>query len=215
MVGMGSKIRDFWNESAGHISLLLRRRYFRLMGTRLNFSSPVSRKMAAVRALGLFRIGYGNCLTRLSQRQKIVPKLWQSCCSQIKSNNRRISTTSFILANESKDAEKEIKEPATWFSNLLGYGDEENEGQLISGEEMEQREALFAEIADMYFAKPRQYPDLKFIEKVVDFLIKHNDDHGVKTVWLIMQDMKLEPSEELIVKMENFISKAREESWFK
>ena len=48
----------------------------------------------------------------------------------MKSNNRRISTTSLILANENKDAEGEIKEPATWFSNLLGYGDDEEDSQV-------------------------------------------------------------------------------------
>ncbi|XP_065058653.1 uncharacterized protein LOC135686368 [Rhopilema esculentum] len=170
--------------------------------------------MAAVRACQLLRCRLGSSLFQASKTLKYSGNVRWSCCSSlVKTCSRRISTSSLILASD--HTEEEVKEPSTWFSNLLGYTEDESQKQVIDPEEVKEREALFGEIADMYFAKPRQYPDIKFIEKVVDFLIKHNDDHGVKTVWVIMQDMKLEPPEELIVKMESFLAKAREEAWFK
>jgi len=169
--------------------------------------------MAAVRSLGLFRICRGSGLFQSLASRKTSCKNVESCLNLVKQTSQKLSTCSILKSEEGND--ETVKEPSTWFSNLLGYTQSEEETKVVDPEETKEREALFAEIADMYFAKPRKYPDIKFVERVVDCLIKYNDYQGVDNVWMMIQDMNLEPPEELIVKMENYLAKAREELWFK
>ena len=50
---------------------------------------------------------------------------------------------------------------------------------------------------DRYFDKPDAKFDLDIFEESIDLLIKYNDRDGVTTFWRLMEEMNVEPPEEL------------------
>ena len=54
--------------------------------------------------------------------------LLRSCSNTLKLSSQKISTSSLIFANE--ENQEGIKEPSTWFSNFLGYTQNEDENKV-------------------------------------------------------------------------------------
>ena len=50
---------------------------------------------------------------------------------------------------------------------------------------------------DRYFDKPDAKFDLDIFEESIDLLIKYNDRDGVTTFWRLMEEMNVEPPDEL------------------
>lgn len=57
---------------------------------------------------------------------------------------------------------------------------------------------------DRYFDKPDAKFDLDIFEESIDLLIKYNDRDGVTTFWRLMEEMNVEPPEELREKVSLF-----------
>ena len=53
------------------------------------------------------------------------------------------------------------------------------------------------QLMDRYFDKPEAKFDLDIFEESIDLLIKYNDRDGVTTFWRLMEEMDVEPPEEL------------------
>ena len=57
---------------------------------------------------------------------------------------------------------------------------------------------------DRYFDKPDAKFDLDIFEESIDLFIKYNDRDGVTTFWRLMEEMNVEPPEELREKVSLF-----------
>eukprot|EP00794_Sanderia_malayensis_P006997 gene6997-7782_t len=175
--------------------------------------------MASTRALGRMLHGVKNTLLQPSYTHRILGSGRKICCMDKCGKNvvfpRLISTTSLSQASDSEEKKEDIIEPPNFMSNLFGYTTPESETELISEDEKKDREQMFNEISDMYFAKPRQNPTIEFYEKAVDLLVKYNDDHGIEVIWRLLEESDLEPPEEMLCKMEECLGRAKEASWFK
>ncbi|XP_078369425.1 uncharacterized protein LOC144653325 [Oculina patagonica] len=91
---------------------------------------------------------------------------------------------------------------------------DEIENSLMSEEEYNEREKMVEKLMDRYFDTPEAKFDLDIFEEAFDLLIKYNDRDGVGTFWRLMEEMSVEPPDELREKVETFLVKSREASWY-
>ena len=56
---------------------------------------------------------------------------------------------------------------------------------------------LISQLMDRYFDTPDAKFDLDIFEEGIDLCIKYNDRHGVGTFWRLMEEMNVEPPDEL------------------
>lgn len=101
----------------------------------------------------------------------------------------------------------------------VGYGDifttltKSREALCLNKSTMIEKK-MVEKLMDRYFDKPDAKFDLDIFEESIDLLIKYNDRDGVTTFWRLMEEMNVEPPEELREKVETFLVKAREASWY-
>lgn len=91
---------------------------------------------------------------------------------------------------------------------------DEIENSLMSEEEYNEREKMVEKLMDRYFDTPEAKFDLDIFEEAFDLLIKYNDRDGVGTFWRLMEEMGVEPPDEMREKVETFLVKSREASWY-
>lgn len=61
------------------------------------------------------------------------------------------------------------------------------------------------QLMDRYFDTPEAKFDLDIFEEAFDLLIKYNDRDGVGTFWRLMEEMGVEPPDEMREKVWTFI----------
>ena len=62
---------------------------------------------------------------------------------------------------------------------------------------------------DRYFDTPEAKFDLDIFEEAFDLLIKYNDRDGVGTFWRLMEEMGVEPPDEMREKVCTFIPRGK------
>ncbi|XP_032223232.1 uncharacterized protein LOC116604643 [Nematostella vectensis] len=101
----------------------------------------------------------------------------------------------------------------SWISRWISDVDE-IESSMMSEEEYQEREKLIQKMTEMYFDNPSQKWDPSFFSEVFDTLIKFNDRIGVEIFLEMMKEMQVIADEEMIKKVECYLTEAREASWF-
>lgn len=89
----------------------------------------------------------------------------------------------------------------------------EIEAQMMSEEEYNERERMVEKLMDRYFDTPDAKFDHDIFEEIFDLLIRYKDREAVKMFWGLMQEMQVQPDPALRKKVEEYLIKAREESW--
>ncbi|XP_031573547.1 uncharacterized protein LOC116307431 [Actinia tenebrosa] len=102
---------------------------------------------------------------------------------------------------------------ANWLSRWINDVDE-IESSLMSDEEYVEREKLIQKMTEMYFDNPSKKWDAEFFEEVFDTLMKYNDRVGTEIFLEMMREMQVEVNPQLLAKVELFVKKARDASWF-
>ncbi|KAJ7357630.1 hypothetical protein OS493_023759 [Desmophyllum pertusum] len=172
------------------------------------FFVPASRQIAKPSSLVTRR--FPSCLG-VSQRPSVTP-----CQTHFR---RCLATFSGAEDHGPRVADEELQKwldeakTKSWLWRWL-HDVDELEKTLMTEQEYNEREKLVEKLMDRYFDTPDAKFDLDIFEEGIDLCIKYNDRHGVGTFWRLMEEMNVEPPDELREKVETFQVKSREASWY-